>query len=114
LIAKGRIIGAKVGRSTSTSGQPRPAACNVARKSGVVERKKTSKQRQPPLGVAWLLGPLDAGILFLSVGHFVIQAFLALAATTGSAAFFEMEADQNNLGGRFQFRKLHGVDGAKH
>src|SRR6516164_6299775 len=36
------------------------AAHNVARKCGFVERKKTLEQWQTPLGVAWLLGLLDA------------------------------------------------------
>jgi len=114
LIAKGGIIDAKVSRSTSTGGQSRPAAHNVARKSGLVERKKTLEQRQAPLGVAWLLGLLDAGHAIPFGRPFRDSSIPALAATTGRAAFFEMKADQNNLGGRFQFREIHGVDGAKH
>jgi len=51
LIAKGGIIDAKVSRRTSTGGKSRPAAHNIARKSGLVERKNTLEQRQAPLGV---------------------------------------------------------------
>src|SRR5262249_45274715 len=36
-------------------------AHNVARKCGLVERKKTLEQRQAPLGAAWLPGLSDVG-----------------------------------------------------
>ena len=93
LIAKGGIIDAKVrSHSTSTGGQSRPVAHNVASKSGLVKWRKTLELRQAPLGVAWLLGPWDAGHAIPFGRPFRDSSIPALPATTGSAAFFEIMA----------------------
>src|SRR6516162_7927480 len=63
------------------------ATHNVATKIGLVERKNTLEQRQTPLGVAWLLGLLDAGQVIPCGRPFRASSILAIAATSGSTAF---------------------------